>query len=191
MDRKPETAAENASATHRGLDVLRIIVSLGGLVYLLALLLNAKVNRLGLPEAAIFAAILLFNSRAFANIAEMSISGKGIAFKVREVEQKQLAQEDQIKTLYWLIASVATRVELGYLEKLSKDGVADYNNGDEEHDQYFKFEVRRLRDRGLIEMVPGQTVKSMPIKGNLKDFCTITDEGKKYLTVRLKLESVV
>ncbi len=189
MSAEPNTS-EHTLHQQLGSDVLRIVLSTAGLVYLSAVALNAEVTKVGLTEAVIFAAILLFNSKVFASLTEMSISSKGIAFKVREVEQRQLNQEDEIKALKWLIASVATDYESGYLQKLCKNGVADYNNGDQEHDGYFKFELRRLRERGLIEMLPSQTVGAMPVKGNLKDFCQITEDGKKYLALRKKLEAV-
>jgi hypothetical protein len=71
----------------RGAETLRILLSVAGLLYLFAVVLNSKVNKLGLPEAVVFVTILLFNSKIFASLAELSISSKGIAFKVREVEK--------------------------------------------------------------------------------------------------------
>src|SRR5437016_10872375 len=110
-------------------DKVRIILSLAGLAYLTAIPFFSSMGKPGMPEAVVFATIVLLNSKVFANLAELSISSKGIGFKVQQVEQKQIDQADQIKALYWLSASVATDLELDYLERIAGNGPAQFDNG--------------------------------------------------------------
>jgi hypothetical protein len=169
-------------------EVLRVLLSLACLLYLVGIIVFPGMGRLGVPEAVIFGAILLLNSGVLAKLGEVSISAKGIALKMDRVEQKQLDQQAQINALYFLISAVATELEVEYLQKLAGDGYSDYDNGDEEHHEHFRAEIRRLRGRNLIEMVPTKTVREMPVKGNLKDHCRITAHGRMFLSVRKQFD---
>src|SRR6188474_1546476 len=106
--------------------IFTIVITLFGLTYLtLSMAGKLGVNKLATTEAIVFAALLFFNSVLIGRLDSLSISGKGIDFKVREVEKEQSRQRDEIKSIQFLLRYFVTQTELTRLQELS-DGSSPY-----------------------------------------------------------------
>jgi len=173
---------------------ITIIVTLIGIVYLVAIPLNNKMGRLGTTEAIIFAVILLVNSGVMGRLAEFSFGG--LVFKLRGVEEQQKKQQEEIKQqqeeikqLRFLIRSVLSDDEVRILQKLAGEikSVYDY---DYNRMRELQIKLRRLRGLGLLTNTQGP-IKDIPLQGDLKNYCRITPEGHDYLRWRKEeIESV-
>jgi multisubunit Na+/H+ antiporter MnhG subunit len=170
--------------------VLSVVVTLLGLGYLLAVAFGKiGANRFGTTEGIIFVAILLLNSTWAQRIGRLAISGKGIEFQMREVQEEQVRQRADIGSIKFLLSYFVTEQELEHLQRLAGKIPSDYTNADDWHHGIFKTELRRLRSLGLIRMHPGRMIEPMPKKDDLNKHCRITDRGLEYLKLREEVES--
>ncbi|HZO31353.1 MAG TPA: TIR domain-containing protein [Chloroflexota bacterium] len=78
-----------------------------------------------------------------------------------------------------LLSFMVPANELQQLENLAKPGAFIYTK----HENFVK-ELRRLRDLGFIEMLPGKTIGGMPPQGDAKEHVQLTDQGRTYLHLR-------
>lgn len=83
-----------------------------------------------------------------------------------------------------LLSFMVPGTELQHLENLAKPGAFIYTK----HENFVK-ELRRLRDLGFIEMLPGKTIGSMPPQGDAKEHIQLTDQGRTYLHLRNLVEA--
>jgi hypothetical protein len=170
--------------------ILSTSVTLIGVGYLLAVVFGKiGANRFGTTEAIIFLAILLLNSSLIQRIGRFAISGKGVEFQVREVQEEQVRQRAEIKSLKFLVSYFVTEQELEHLQRLAGKIPAAYSNPDDWHHGVFSTELRRLRSLGLIRMQSGKFIGAMPKVGDLSKYCRITDRGQEYLKLRDEVES--
>src|SRR6476661_4529639 len=108
--------AQDAVRTWVGL-VVTVVITILGLAYLMAILFGwIGANKFGTTEAIILAVLLFFNSVLIGKLETLSISGKGIEFKVREVEKEQRKQKDEIRSIQFLLRYFVTPSELKRLE---------------------------------------------------------------------------
>ncbi|MDQ3820582.1 MAG: hypothetical protein M3362_23265 [Acidobacteriota bacterium] len=174
--------------------VITVIMTVLGLAYLTAIALGwLGGNRFGVTEAIIFAAILFFNSVLIGRLETLSISGKGIDFKVREVEKEQNRQKDEIRSIQFLLKYFVTQSELNRLQELA-EGSSPYQFDSDYAKNNLHNELRRLRSLDLIRMLSGKTIGGVhdginEKKGNLNDYVRITDRGREYLELRKAIES--
>jgi len=168
--------------------VVTVVITVLGLAYLAAIPLGFMgENKFGTTEAIILAVLLFFNSVLIGSLDSLSISGKGIDFKVREVQKEQSRQKDEIKSLQFLLSYFVTPSELKRLEKLAERS-SPYQINSEYDKKLLHTELRRLRSLDLIEMVEGHTIGGEDgihgKKGDLYDFVRITKRGREYLELR-------
>lgn len=173
--------------------VITVLMTVLGLAYLIAIALGwLGGNRFGVTEAIIFAAILFFNSVLIGRLETLSISGKGIDFKVREVEKEQSRQKDEIRSIQFLLRYFVTQSELNRLQELA-EGSSPYQVNSDWDKNNLHTELRRLRSLDLIRMLSGKTIGGddgiHEKKGDLKDYVRITDRGREYLELRKAIES--
>ena len=174
--------------------IFTIVITLFGLTYLtLSMAGKLGVNKLATTEAIVFAALLFFNSVLIGRLDSLSISGKGIDFKVREVEKEQSRQRDEIKSIQFLLRYFVTQTELTRLQELS-DGSSPYGFNNDYEKKGLHTELRRLRSLDLIRMVSGKTIGGDKDgihegKGDLYKYVRITDRGVEYLQLRKAIEA--
>lgn len=178
--------------------IAAVFVIAPALLYLCAIPLGwvGATQRLGAAEATVFAAILAFTLVLIltvgAGVERLSISGKGVEFRLRRVQ-------DQVASLRFLISHYLSDSELKYLQGLSSteghsaghsfDLTGLSEGGEKEwHRNRFHEDLRHLRALGLMEMRNGTMVRSLPDRGNLSDYCEITGRGEEYLKLRHKVE---
>lgn len=171
--------------------IATIAITLFGLTYLtlsIAGVLGA--NKLGTTEVIIFAALLFFNSVLIGRLDSLSISGKGIDFKVREVQKEQNRQRDEIKSIQFLLRYFVTQSELNRLQELS-DGSSPYHFSNDYEKKGLHNELRRLRSLDLIRMVSGKTIGGdlNDERGDLFSYVRLTDRGREYLELRKAIET--
>ena len=191
---EPPKVSEKARAKDDFRSWLAIVLSVGvtllGVGYLLAVVFGKiGTNRFGTTEAIIFVAILLLNSAWIQRIGRFAISGKGIEFQMREVQEEQVRQRADIRSIKFLLSYFVTEQELEHLQRLVGKIPPEYSNPDDWQHEIFKTELRRLRSLGLIRMHPGKMIGPMPKKDDLNKHCRITDRGLEYLKLREEVES--
>lgn len=173
--------------------IATVVITLFGLVYLtLAISGVLGANKLGTTEVIIFAALLFFNSVLIGKLDSLSISGRGIDFKVREVEKEQNRQRDEIRSIQFLLRYFVTQSELNRLQELS-DGNSPYRLNNHYEKEGLHTELRRLRSLDLIRMVSGRTIGGDKDgihegEGDLINYVRITDRGREYLHLRKAIE---
>lgn len=159
-------------------------VILAGSAYLIAIPFGwVGNNRLGLPEAVIFCAMLLFAVIMGAGMESISLSSKGLEL-VRSVEQKQLKQAREIETLQFLVNYFVTDSELSHLRRLAGQDKAPYGPLDAWHLALLQGELRRLRSLNLIQSRPNLQIGEMTREGDLAERFEITERGRQYLALR-------
>lgn len=169
--------------------IATIVITLFGLAYLAATLFGfGGVNRFNTTEAIILASLLFFNSVLIGRLDTFSISGKGIDFKVREVQKEQSKQKDEIRSLQFLLSYFVTQSELKRLEQLAERS-APYQINSDYDKKLLHNELRRLRSLDLIEMVEGRTIGGdkdgiHEKRGDLYNYIRITKRGREYLALR-------
>jgi hypothetical protein len=174
--------------------IATIAVTLFGLTYLtLSITGLIGANKLGTTEVLIFAALLFFNSVLIGRLDSLSISGKGIDFKVREVQKEQNRQRDEIKSIQFLLRYFVTQSELNRLQELS-DGSSPYHFSNDYEKKGLHNELRRLRSLDLIRMVSGKTIGGdkdgiNDARGDLFSYVRLTDRGREYLELRKAIET--
>jgi hypothetical protein len=134
--------------------------------------------------------------------ADRERSSRGVELQMREVRRNQRRQENDIKTLKWLISYFATDAEFAHLRHLAerKDTVYDFGeSGTPGQDparaerlkrefREFARELRSLREPGLVQMRDGRHISDMKPKGDLIDYLEVTRRGHSYVDVRLQDE---
>jgi len=174
--------------------VVTVVITILGLAYLMAILFGwIGGNRFGTTEAIILAVLLFFNSVLIGKLDTLSISGKGIELKVREVEKEQRKQKDEIRSIQFLLRYFVTPSELKRLEQLAERSSPFRINSDYDK-KLLHNELRRLRSLDLIEMVEGQTIGGdkdgiHEQKGDLYKHVRITKRGREYLGLRESIET--
>jgi|SRR5215208_546900 len=174
--------------------VVTIVITLLGLAYLMAILFGwIGANKFGTTEAIILAVLLFFNSVLIGKLDTLSISGKGIELKVREVEKEQRKQKDEIRSIQFLLRYFVTPSELKRLEQLAERSSPFRMNNDYDK-KLLHNELRRLRSLDLIEMVEGHTIGGdkdgiNEQKGDLYKHVRITKRGREYLGLRESIET--
>jgi hypothetical protein len=104
----------------------------------------------------------------------------GWRLKLRHVAIRQEAQEHQLEILKLLIGHFAHPNEREHLRTL-RDG-SPFPYGRDETRPFFESELRRLLSVGLIQRLPGDKgIGTMGDHGDLRDYFTITEEGRRYL----------
>ncbi|MCU1267264.1 MAG: hypothetical protein JWM21_3582 [Acidobacteria bacterium] len=170
--------------------IVTVLITILSLAYLAAIpfgLIGG--NKFGTTDAIILAALLFFNSVLIGTLDTLSISGKGIDFKVREVQKEQSKQKDEIKSLQFLLSYFVTQSELKRLEKLAERS-SPYQINSDYDEKLLHTELRRLRSLDLIEMVEGQTIGGIrEKKGDLYQHVRITKRGREYLGLRESIET--
>lgn len=174
--------------------VVTIVITILGLAYLTAILFGwIGGNKFGTTEAIILAVLLFFNSVLIGKLDTLSISGKGIELKVREVEREQRKQKDEIRSIQFLLRYFVTPSELRRLEQLAERSSPFRINSDYDK-KLLHGELRRLRSLDLIEMVEGYTIGGdkdgiHEHKGDLYKYVRITKRGREYLGLRESIET--
>jgi hypothetical protein len=174
--------------------VVTVVITILGLAYLMAILFGwIGANKFGTTEAIILAVLLFFNSVLIGKLDTLSISGKGIEFKVREVEKEQRKQKDEIRSIQFLLRYFVTPSELKRLEQLAERSSPFRINNDYDK-KLLHNELRRLRSLDLIEMVEGHTIGGdkdgiHEQKGDLYKHVRITKRGREYLGLRESIET--
>jgi hypothetical protein len=103
----------------------------------------------------------------------------GWRLTLRHVAIRQEAQERQLEIMRFLIAHFANPNEREHLRKL-RDGTP-FPYGRDETRPFFESELRRLLAVGLIQRLPGQGIRTMGDSGDLREYFSITEEGRRYL----------
>ncbi|HET7464410.1 MAG TPA: hypothetical protein VFJ82_24335 [Longimicrobium sp.] len=187
--RQPAAQSQRRLYVAAGLAAFFVIVP--GLLYLCAIPLGwvSSAQRLGIAEATVFAAILAFTLVLIlivgAGVERLSISGKGVEFQLRKVQ-------DQVASLRFLISYFLSEDELKYLQGLSSSSgfLFDFTKKDGQWFKgFFRNDLRRLRALGLIRMQDGKSVGNIPDQGNLSEHCKITDRGEEYLKLRREVDA--
>ncbi len=88
----------------------------------------------------------------------------------------------------FLIKYFVTDRELEHLRKVAGDIPSSYDYDDYQKG-IFATELRRLRSFDLIQMQPNAYIADLPKKGDLKDYCKITQRGEMYLKLRQEVDS--
>lgn len=136
--------------------------------------------RFGVAEAVALTAILLLNPTVVARLQSLSISSKGMEFKLAEVEARQDRLGQQVRGLQWIFAHLLTDYELRVLRALARpDEADDYDMGAAWDVRSY---LRALRGRRLISMRnPGQFIQHLPGTGHLREHFVLTDDGRDFL----------
>jgi hypothetical protein len=163
----------------------KLLFSIGAVVLILIRriqpsLLPADAVTLGLLVVAVLPWI-----SSFIDIAEFP---GGWKFQFRELEATQKRQNREIESLKFLIKYFVTDRELEHLRKVAS-GVSSSYDYDDYQRGIFATELRRLRSFDLIQMQPDAYVADMPKKGDLRDYCKITERGEMYLKLRQEVDS--
>jgi len=100
------------------------------------------------------------------------------------LERRQQAQAEQIDALKFLVARFLTRHEILHLRRLASPGPCYFRTT-----QLFQDQLRRLRDLELVDQsLDLRGIRDLPQEGeDLKQFITISEEGRKYLDMRTRL----
>lgn len=171
-----------------------IITILGG-AYLIAIPLGlVGNNRLGPTEVALLAILLLFNSGflekaapgILARLTRFSLGGGGLDVQLQTIRVDQESQKRDIEFLQFVMASYADDTEFEMLAQLASYRAFDYDHQTEEDQKTMVKRLRRLVDRGFIKRQSGRHFGDMPRKGDVKDVCFITDQGRRYVELRQK-----
>ena len=161
---------------------LLIALTLFGLAYLAAIPFDLLKRKFDLVDAAVFVALLIFNSGFLKRLGKLVIGSKGIELELQEVKIEQKKQRIEINTLRFLITSYVTEKEMVHLTKLANKEPFLYKKN-----AYFESELRRLRSLDFIRNLTGKTVGGMPAEGDLRDYFELTPKGSEYIQLRQDL----
>jgi hypothetical protein len=103
----------------------------------------------------------------------------GWRLTLRDVANRQQEQERQLEIMRFLIGHFANPNEREHLRKLRDAAPFPYNR--DETRPFFESELRRLLAVGLIQRLPGEGIRTMGDEGDLREYFTITEEGRRYL----------
>lgn len=173
---------------------ISLVVTAIGLIYLLLVLCGrVSKDRFGQTEAAIFIAILLFNSNLIERLEKFQFGKDGVTVDLREqlaavqgkqAEIQQLSQSnkhDIEQLVQFLVKNFLTKDEHSHLKKLASHEPFPFRK-----QRSFEEQLRRLRDLNLIGPVSGDrlSIGKLPAQGNdLKAFVQITDCGRECLSL--------
>jgi hypothetical protein len=157
----------------------RIVARAGITAFSSALLLAHVRHWIMMDATALGLAGLAILPWLTAVIESASLPG-GWKVNFREVKRKQLRQQEEIDALKFLVANFVSTWELEHLRKLTSGDPFPY-----EALESFKSELRRLRDFGLVEELPGTNIDLLFYTGSdARDFVRITQRGRDYLEHR-------
>jgi hypothetical protein len=183
--------------------VLLKIMTILGVLYLVAIPFGRIHNKFDQTDIVIFALLLLFSSGLIDRLQELVVNKDGLTVKVNKLQAEQQKQKADIEANSGLIQ----RQALAPLEQVTANGsqlnteilVKNLLNSYEwEHlnklasgapfpfkKQYdFEVELRRLRTLGFIQTKPDKTILGIPSEGDLRDYLEITERGKEYVKLR-------
>jgi hypothetical protein len=161
---------------------LLIALTLFGLAYLAAIPFDLLKRKFDLVDAAVFVALLIFNSSLLKRLGKLVIGSKGVELELQEVKIEQKRQRVEIITLRFLITSYVTEKEMVHLTKLASKDPFPYKKNSS-----FESELRRLRSLNFIRNFSGKTVGGMPTEGDLRDYFELTPKGSEYIQLRQDL----
>jgi hypothetical protein len=161
---------------------LLIALTLFGLAYLAAIPFDLLKRKFDVVDAAIFVALLIFNSGFLKRLGKLVIGSKGVELELQEVKIEQKKQRIEIDTLRFLITSYVTEKEMVHLTKLANKEPFPYKKNSS-----FESELRRLRSLDFIRNLSGKTVGGMPTDGDLRDYFELTPKGIEYIQLRQDL----
>lgn len=165
------------------------IISLSALVYLCfsissASKTEATENTLKNEHILLFAIVLLFNSDLLEKIESFSLGDLNAKFATKEEVKDEVNKlGEQIDIL--LMSTVLDAYEFITLQKLQGNPPDKYGGDKYDFNEKGRDLIERLRNRGLLEKISGQSVFQDGSNGeiNLRKHFLITEKGRKYLQV--------
>jgi hypothetical protein len=136
-------------------------------------------SRFGFVEALILLLVLVFGTGVLERLERFAISDKGVEIELKRLEARQGELSDDIRALRFLFANFLPRAERGHLWGLYLDKPFPFTKS-----RWFEAELRNLRALEMIRANRGVTVAGLPESGDLKEFFTITESGKWFITQR-------
>jgi hypothetical protein len=170
---------------------VRLVLVLLVFIYVLLVLVGRIEGeaRLGWAEFALIAFTILFAAGFFEKLAKLSIGEKGIEVTLDHIKAQQRAQGSDLEMLKIALSGLVTKYEFAHLAKLDAEGTYSVKYGD----KFFE-EITRLDDMGYIEPAKGNSSGFVVLRDkyagrpgesfNLKDYMTITDQGRAYVRAR-------
>lgn len=206
----------NHKASKENHSIIKILSSLS-LIYLIIVPFG-YLKKFEMTDVFILFAILLFNSEIIERLINLAINKDGITINLKEFQQEQDKQRDNIEanrdnieanknniaaitdiiqrltsleqdladsknTTHFVVNSLLSYYEWQHLRRLANNETFNYNK-----QRSFEQELRHLRTLGFIENKPGIQISSLPESGDLRNFFTITERGKKYIRERENIE---
>lgn len=113
------------------------------------------------------------------NLEALNVNLRGVGFgiQLKNVQEHQKKQEEQIEALRFLAIHFVSSYELAYLSQLNDERSGPPNS------RYFLQELYHLRSMGLIKNKEGKHLGDMLERSDVNSYAKITDEGRKYLTL--------
>jgi hypothetical protein len=190
--------------------ILKIVSSLI-LIYLI-LAPFGYLKKFDIADILLIIVILLFNSEVIERLINLVITKDGITINLQEFKQEQDKQRNNIEsnknsieaiteiiqrltmveqelansetTTNFVVSSLLNNYEWEHLLALSSEKPFNYRK------RYsFEQELRHLRTLGFIENKLGVQIRNLPESGDLKQFFTVTEQGKEYLLKRKTLQA--
>lgn len=122
-------------------------------------------------------------------VKTVELAGFGkLELRVDEVRQKQSALQTEVDSLRFLLLGFVTEWEYQHLMNLERPDRFEYGRSLSPDDRFLK-EIVRLRDSGMICKTHEFPIRNLPESGNLKDFFSLTERGKAYLSLRRSAET--
>lgn len=122
-----------------------------------------------------------------ANMISSAEMPGGWKIQFRELEERQNEQAAEIASLKFLVAGFVSQHELEHLQALAGPAPFEVRLSSATN-EFFEKELRRMRELGLIENLPGKGIRTLlSVGGNVKDHFYVTDRGKLYLRLRQEL----
>ncbi len=180
------------------------------LVYLIVIPFG-HLQKFDMTDILLISVVLLFNSEILERLINLAINKDGITINLQEFKQEQDKQRDNIKanknnieaiteiiqrltiveqeiansenTTHFVVSSLLSNYEWEHLLALSSEKPFNYKK---QHS--FEQELRHLRTLGFIKSKSGVQIGQLPESGDLKQFFTVTEQGKEYLIKRKVLK---
>ncbi len=208
------TANQRASKDRYSL--IKLISSLI-LVYLIVVPFG-HLKKFDMTDVLLISIVLIFNSEILDRLINLAINKDGFAINFQEFKQEQDKQRDNIEanknnieanknniesiteiiqrltvveqeiansenTTHFVVSSLLSNYEWEHLLALSSEKPFNYKK---QHS--FEQELRHLRTLGFIKSKSGIQICQLPESGDLKQFFTVTEQGKEYLIKRKVLK---
>jgi len=139
----------------------------------------AEAQRLGLADLAVIviAALLVCVVLWPEQLQRVRLVKLGqVELQLRVLRRDQENQKDVLDSLRYALQMLVTGAERAHLENLAKGLTADYHGNEP-----LRWQLRQLRDRGLIQSKRYISEIGNGGSYNLADFVELTPEGKDYL----------